>query len=115
MYNDEFPDESSDMDVYLRYSDNNGATWTPRVRINDDATTRSQFLPKMSIDQTTGNIGFVWYDCRNDNGVIGQGSTNTIVNDDAQLWGTDSTNGGSSFLPNAQISAGTSNAAAAAN
>src|SRR5262249_16940846 len=45
VYNDEFPNESNNLDVELRYSDNNGTSWTSAHKINDDATTRSQFLP----------------------------------------------------------------------
>jgi hypothetical protein len=36
-------------------------------------------------------------------------------NDDAQFWGAFSTNGGTSFMPNVQISAGTSNASDSGN
>src|SRR5262249_47406191 len=113
LYADEFPDESNDMDIYIRYSDDNGSTWSSRARVNDDATTRSQFLPHLAVDQTTGTVGIVWYDSRNDSG-SGVGTTNAIANDDAQLWGT-ITRDGSTFAPNVQISAGTSNAAAAAS
>ena len=41
--------------------------------------------------------------------------TNGTPNDDAQLWGAFSTNGGASFSTNFQISAGTSNASVAGN
>src|SRR5205085_2607047 len=43
-YTDEYPDESDDMDIYTRYSDNNGTSWSNRVRVNDDGGTNSQFL-----------------------------------------------------------------------
>jgi len=39
----------------------------------------------------------------------GRADTDGIPNDDAQFWGAFSTNGGTSFTPNLQISAGTSN------
>jgi len=79
------------------------------VRVNDDHTTNSQFMPKISLDQTTGNLAVVWYDARADLGSGGPGDTNGIPNDDAQFWGAFSTNGGTSFSSNLQISAGTSN------
>ena len=84
---------------------------------NTYATTRSQFNPKIAIDQTTGYVGVSWYDCRNDGGVVGSGSTNTIANDDAQLYATviASTSTGLSVASNVKVSTGTSNAAAAAN
>jgi hypothetical protein len=116
VYTDEPIDENNDTDIFLRFSDDDGATWSAAVRVNDDNTTNSQFLPHVALDQTTplGFLAITWHDCRNDSGV-GAGDTNVIANDDAQLWGTFSTNGGLSFLPNVQISAGTSNAVAAAS
>ena len=109
VYTKEQKNESDDMDIYARYSDDDGATWSEGVRVNDDNTKNSQFLPKISLDQTTGNIAVVWYDSRNDLGTGGAGDTDGIPNDDAQVWGAFSTNGGTSFTPNIQISAGTSN------
>jgi hypothetical protein len=52
----------------------------------------------------------VWYDARNDLGMGGTGDTDGIPNDDAQLWGAFSSDGGASFTPNIRLSAGTSNA-----
>ncbi len=109
VYTKEQQNESDNTDIYVRYSDNNGATWSSGVRVNDDATTNSQFLPKISLDQTTGNLSVVWYDSRADLGTGGAGDTDGIPNDDAQFWGAFSTDGGASFTPNFQISAGTSN------
>jgi len=109
VYTLEQKNESDNMDIYVRYSDDNGATWSEGKRVNDDATVNSQFLPKIALDQTTGNITVVWYDARNDLGTGGPGDTNGLPNDDAQFWGAFSTDGGASFSPNIQISAGTSN------
>jgi len=109
VYTREQPNESDDTDVETRYSDDGGATWSPALQVNDDATTNSQFLPKISLDPTTGKLAVVWYDSRNDLGTGGSGDTDGIANDDAQFWGAFSTNGGASFTPNLQISAGTSN------
>ncbi len=109
VYTKEQRNESDDMNIYVRYSDDGGTTWSAGVRVNDDHTTTSQFLPKISLDQTTGNIAVVWYDSRNDLGSGGAGDTDGIPNDDAQFWGAFSTDGGVSFTPNIQISAGTSN------
>jgi hypothetical protein len=109
VYAAERPNESDDTDVYVRHSDDNGATWSPATRVNDDHTVTSQFLPKISLDPTTGNIAVVWYDSRNDLGAGGPGDTDGIPNDDAQFWGAFSTNGATSFTRNIQISAGTSN------
>jgi hypothetical protein len=97
-YTDEAPDESNDTDIFVRRSNDDGATWSARVRVNDDATTRAQILPNISVDQTTGNVAVSWHDARNDSG-----------NNNTQFFGAASTNGGVTFLPNFQISAGTSN------
>ncbi len=109
VYTLEDKNESDNTDIYVRYSDDDGLTWSSAVRVNDDQTPNSQFLPKISLDQTSGNLAVVWYDARNDLGSGGAGDTNGIANDDAQFWGSYSTDGGLSFAPNFQISAGTSN------
>ncbi len=91
----------------LQYSDDNGATWTPAVRLNDDHTANSQFNPAIAVDQATGDVAISWYDCRNDLGTGGPGDTDGIPNDDAQIWATYSTDGGVTFAPNFRVSAGT--------
>ena len=115
VYTSERPNESDDMDIYLRYSDDNGATWSDGVRVNDDSTNNSQFMPKISLDQTTGNLAMVWYDSRADLGTGGPGDTDGLPNNDAQFWGAFSTDGGVSLMPNFQISAGTSNSHVSGN
>ena len=115
VYTKEQQNESDDTDVYVRYSDDGGATWSGGVRVNDDRTTHSQFLPKISLDPTTGNLAVVWHDSRADAGTGGAGDTDGVPNDDSQFWGAFSTDGGSSFTPNVQISAGTSNSADSGN
>jgi hypothetical protein len=109
VYTLEQQNESDNTDIYLRYSDDNGATWSAAKRLNDDATTNSQFLPKIALDPTSGKIAVVWYDARNDLGSGGSGDTDGLPNDDAQFWGTFSSDAAASFSPNIQISAGTSN------
>jgi len=111
VYTDETPDESNNTDIYVRYSDNSGTTWSNPVRVNDDMGKNSQFLPRIAVDQTTGNIAVSWHDARNDQGVGSVGSTNSIPNDDAQLYASVSYDGGLSFQPNIKVSKGTSNAA----
>jgi hypothetical protein len=115
VYTLEQKNESDNTDIYVRYSDNDGATWSAGVRVNDDGTKNSQFLPKISLDPTTGNIAVIWYDARNDLGAGGAGDTDGIPNTDAQVWGAFSTDGGQTFSKNIQISAGTSNAHDAQN
>jgi hypothetical protein len=110
IYTREDPDESDDTNVFLRYSDDDGATWSTPVRLNDDPGTNSQFNPRIALDQTTGTFAVTWHDARKDKGQGHGGDTNGIANDDAQYWGTMSLDGGETFLQNFRISDGTSNA-----
>jgi protocatechuate 3,4-dioxygenase beta subunit len=100
-YVDRVNTSTADEDVYVRYSDNNGATWSNRVRVNDDpvGNGKSQFNPAIALDQTTGNVAVTWYDTRNSG----------TANNTTQVFGTVSLDGGVTFLSNVQISAGTSN------
>jgi hypothetical protein len=107
----EVKNESDNTDIMVQRSDDSGTTWSRPVRFNDDATANSQFNPAIAIDQTSGAVAVSWYDCRNDRGKGGPGDTDGIANDDFQVWGTYTSNGGATFVPNFRISEGTSNAA----
>jgi len=109
VYTKEVQNESDNTDIFVQFSDDNGTTWSRGVRVNNDSTLNSQFLSKIALDQSTGNLATVWYDARNDLGSGGSGDTDGLRNTDAQFWGAFSTNGGVSFGPNVRISAGTSN------
>jgi hypothetical protein len=115
VYTVESPDESNNMDIVVRYSANDGRSWSSRIRANDDLTSNSQFNPKLSLDQTTGNIALCWHDARLDHGSGGLGDTDGLPNDDAQFYCTFSTNAGQSLAPNIRVSEGTSNATASHN
>jgi hypothetical protein len=54
-----------DVDIWLTYSDDQGTSWTPPRRVNDDPPGRHQFFTWMTIDQTNGYLYFVFYDRRN--------------------------------------------------
>jgi hypothetical protein len=110
VWTQETPNESDNTDIMLQHSDDNGATWSPAAKLNDDHTTNSQFDPAIALDQTSGALAVSWYDTRNDLGTGGSGDTDGIPNDDFQIWATDSTDGGATFAPNFQVSQGTSNA-----
>jgi len=107
---------SDDTDIRVRFSDDNGASWSGAMKVNRDRSKNSQFLPRIAVDQTTGKVGFAWYDSRNDIG-RGSGSTNGVRNDDAQLWAATarSTATGLRFGKNLRISRGTFNADRANN
>src|SRR6266511_2380047 len=113
IWTQEVKNESDNMDIMFQYSDDDGADWTSAVRLNDDAGTNSQVNPSISVDKATGFVGIAWYDARNDLGDGGPGDTNGMPNDDVQIWATFSTDGGATFVPNFQVSAGTSNSSGA--
>ena len=111
VYTEEKPDESDNTDVWVRHSDDLGSTWSDRVKVNDDGSERrAQFLPRIAIDQTTGDLAVGFHDCRNDDGDFGFGDTNGRMNDDAMYYLAFSSDGGRSFGANIRVSAGASNA-----
>jgi hypothetical protein len=103
---------NADTDVFIRFSDDNGVTWTGPSQVNDDpdlgSTARGQFLPQVAVDQTTGNVAVGFHDARNDTAADGD------VNDDVQYYaavGVPTSDGnGINFTPNARIGAGQSDA-----
>ena len=109
IWTQETPNESDNTDIMLQHSDDNGATWSAAVKLNDDHTTNSQYNPAIALDQSSGDVAVSWYDTRNDLG-SGSGDTDGIPNDDFQIWATYSMNGGATFAPNFRVSSGTSNA-----
>ena len=56
---------ATDTDSWLMSSRDQGATWTEPVRVNQDISRKHQFFTWMTIDQSSGNLYFVYYDRRN--------------------------------------------------
>ncbi len=56
---------SNDTDVWLKKSTDGGNTWSPAIRVNDDAPGKHQFFSWMAIDQVTGWLWCIFYDRRN--------------------------------------------------
>jgi len=110
VWTQEVQGDKDDTDIMLQHSDDNGATWSPAIRVNDDRTSNSQYDPAIALDEATGTLALSWYDTRNDLGTGGSGDTNGIPNDDFQIWATYSRDGGASVAPNFRVSRGTSNA-----
>ncbi len=54
-----------DLDILISRSGDGGKSWTKPKKVNDDTTSTNQFMPWMSIDQSNGNIYFIFYDRRN--------------------------------------------------
>jgi hypothetical protein len=100
MYTDEVVQESNNTDIMLRFSDDNGTTWSnPPIRVNDDATVLSQFNPKISIDDPVGNFMICWHDCR-------ESAPNTAMREYCTAAGTSGAS--PSFLPNIPVGDGLS-------
>ncbi|MBC8106257.1 MAG: proprotein convertase P-domain-containing protein [Anaerolineae bacterium] len=115
MYANEVVNESHNHDIVIRYSDDNGLTWSNEVRVNDDPASpiRSQMLGQIAVDPTTGAVVVSFHDGRNDNGVVPNGS-DAVQNNEAQFYGALSTDGGLTWT-NFQIDPGWSNEVRAAS
>lgn len=115
IYTDETVNENNDTDIEVRTSDDDGHTWTAPVRVNDDPAQpiRSQFLPYIALDPTTGVVAAGWHDCRRDDGLTH--GTNNVPNDDAEYYASFSVDGGATWAPNFRLSDGFSNAQASGN
>lgn len=106
---------SGDTNIFLTYSDNDGTTWAGPRQVNNDTTTYSQFMPRVAVDTVTGAVGLAWFDCRLDTGTVGTVGVASVDHDmrpntDAIVWGSITTDGGQTFLPQFQISNGSNNA-----
>ena len=84
-------------DIYVSRSTNGGSSWSSPVKVNDDATSRTQFHPFLVVDQSNGQVVVAWHDARNDSG-----------NDAVDFYTARSTDCGLSFQTNIQASAASS-------
>jgi hypothetical protein len=98
----------SPTNIFLRFSDNNGAAWSPPVQVNDDTSGNTHFLPYVAVDPTNGSVGVSWYDCRNDTG-SGPDDRDGKPDTDAEVYATASFDGGQTFVPNLKVANGPSN------
>lgn len=109
---------SPGINIYSSFSVNAGKTWSTPIQVNDDTNGNDHFLPRIAVDETTGDVGFCWDDCRKDTGpsstqiigpIVNSGETNTYTNvfdldgtpnDDYMVFETISTNGGTNVVTN---------------
>ena len=61
VYTDAAGPLDSDTNIFLRYSDDDGYDWSEPIQVNDDATTNSQFMPAVAVDQSSGNLAIGWH------------------------------------------------------
>ena len=81
-------------DVVLVSSGDGGATWSPKVRVNDDPPRYDNTFPEVAVD-ALGQVHVAWYDRRDDDTPCG-----THVN---TYW-TVSRDGGATFSPSQRLS-----------
>ncbi len=82
-------------DIWCRFSDNGGGTWSNAVRVNDDPSTtlNHQWHPATWCDKETGRLYVMWMDTRD-----------TPTHDSAYIYASYSDDGGVSFVSNQQSS-----------
>ncbi len=76
---------TDDTDSWLSVSKDDGKTWSKPVKVNQDNGPAHQFFTWMSIDQSTGNLYFIYYDRRDSKG------------DETNVYSARSIDGGMSF------------------
>ncbi len=89
------PGDGNKPDIFSRYSDDGGITWSAAVRVNDDinSTANHQWMPAIWCDKETGKLYIQWMDTRD-----------VPSSDSCYIYATYSDNGGVSFKPNQRIS-----------
>lgn len=82
-------------DIFCRYSDDQGATWSSAVVINDDPNTtlHHQWMPAIWCDKETGRLYAKWFDTRN-----------VPTSDSAEVYASYSDDGGVTWVPNQNLS-----------
>ncbi|HEX4591625.1 MAG TPA: FG-GAP-like repeat-containing protein, partial [Gemmataceae bacterium] len=97
VYTDSAASTPNDTNIFVRFSDNDGGSWSSPVKVNDDTGNHSQFFSGIAVDQTTGNVAVGWFDARN-----------SPANTQTEYFVSASVDGGATFLPNVQVSKGLS-------
>lgn len=89
------PGNGNKPDIWCRWSDNGGTTWSSAVRVNDDAntTTHHQWHPGIWCDKESGRLYAMWMDTRD-----------CPTNDSALIYASYSDNGGVTWAVNQAIS-----------
>jgi hypothetical protein len=89
------PGDGNKPDIWSRYSDNGGTTWSAAKIVNDDAGTQNnnQWHPAIWCDKNNGRLYVQWMDTRD-----------TPTHDSAFIYAAYSADGGATFVANQRIS-----------
>ncbi len=89
------PGDGHKPDIWTRYSDDGGATWSAAKIVNDDAATQThnQWHPAIWCDKNNGRLYVQWMDTRD-----------TPTNDSAYIYASYSDDGGATYATNQRIS-----------
>ncbi len=82
-------------DIYCRFSDDQGVTWSSPVTVNDDpnSTANHQWMPATWCDKETGRLYIKWFDTRN-----------VPSSDSAEVYASYSDDGGITWVQNQNLS-----------
>ena len=84
-YDPDGQDIGDTIDVFYRRSTDNGTTWSPEKRLNDDATTSDQYFPTLSARGNT--VLTTFYDRRLDAANLLQDTFRAVSTDGGVTWG----------------------------
>ncbi len=89
------PGDGNKPDIWSRYSDDGGTTWSAAKIVNDDAGTQTnnQWHPAIWCDKNNGRLYVQWMDTRD-----------TPSHDSAYIYASYSADGGANFVANQRIS-----------
>ena len=60
----DYSGDPEDMDVFVAWSDDDGATWSTPVNLGESSS--AQFLPWLSVDNIDGSVGLLYYSAEDD-------------------------------------------------
>ncbi len=89
------PGNGNKPDIYCRYSDDQGATWSSAITVNDDPNSQNnhQWMPAVWSDKETGRLYVKWFDTRN-----------VPTSDSAEVYASYSDDGGVTWATNQNLS-----------
>jgi hypothetical protein len=73
--------------VWFARSTDGGSTWSAPVKVNNQASNNDQFNPWLAVDETTGNLGVMYYDTVNDPNRLKADVWFQISSDHGATWG----------------------------